>query len=217
MGHMLNRVGVSVVRSTLHARRMPCRSASRLATQTPVRASFGGIFSWQMAGLASGSALVLTFGALSSCDGAPPSKSGSDEEWMTTASGLQIQELSPGNGDPAKKGQTVFVHYTGYIMSPNGWEIFDSSRARNGPLEFPLGASMVISGWDEGVCGMKVGGRRMLVIPAVLAYGSSGRPPTIPPNSTLVFDVELVDLKAPVIKLNSNFFNSFWSGGELSK
>ena len=96
-----------------------------------------------MAGLASGSALVLTFGALSSCDGAPPSKSGSDEEWMTTASGLQIQELSPGNGDPAKKGQTVFVHYTGYIMSPNGWEIFDSSRARNEPLEFPLGARCV--------------------------------------------------------------------------
>ena len=88
--------------------------------------------------------------------------------------------------------RTVSVHYTGWLT--NG-EKFDSSRDRNQPFGFNLGAGQVIAGWDEGVAGMKVGGRRKLVIPADLGYGTAGAPPDIPPGATLVFDVELLDVR----------------------
>jgi FKBP-type peptidyl-prolyl cis-trans isomerase len=108
-----------------------------------------------------------------------------------TPSGLAYRDLKVGTGATATAGKTVSVHYTGWL--PNGTK-FDSSRDRNQPFEFALGAGQVIRGWDEGVAGMKVGGRRQLVIPPDLAYGPQGSDP-IPPNATLVFDVELLGVK----------------------
>jgi FKBP-type peptidyl-prolyl cis-trans isomerase len=107
-----------------------------------------------------------------------------------TASGLAYQDTKVGTGATAAAGQNVSVHYTGWL--PDGTK-FDSSRDRNQPFDFKLGAGQVIRGWDEGVAGMKVGGRRLLVIPPDLAYGPSGSGP-IPPNATLVFDVELLGI-----------------------
>jgi FKBP-type peptidyl-prolyl cis-trans isomerase len=104
---------------------------------------------------------------------------------------LQIEELQVGTGAEAKAGLEVAVHYTGTLT--NGSK-FDSSRDRGTPFEFQLGAGMVIKGWDQGVAGMKVGGRRKLTIPPELGYGAGGYPPVIPPNSTLVFDVELISV-----------------------
>lgn len=106
----------------------------------------------------------------------------------TTASGLQITDVVVGEGEEAKAGQTVSVNYRGTLQ--NGKE-FDSSYGR-GPFSFPLGAGRVIKGWDEGVAGMKVGGKRQLVIPPDLAYGSRGAGGVIPPDATLLFDVELL-------------------------
>ena len=100
--------------------------------------------------------------------------------------GLYVQELAPGAGSPAAKGDAISMHYTGWL--PDGKK-FDSSRDRGKPYGFVLGRGEVIRGWDEGVEGMMVGGRRKLVIPATLGYGEHGSGP-IPPNSTLVFDVE---------------------------
>ena len=109
-----------------------------------------------------------------------------------TPSGLRYQDVTEGQGKEAKAGNTVSVHYTGWL--PNG-EKFDSSRDRNQPFGFTRGAGQVIAGWDEGVAGMKVGGRRKLVIPPDLGYGTAGAPPDIPPGATLVFDVELLDVR----------------------
>jgi FKBP-type peptidyl-prolyl cis-trans isomerase FkpA len=109
-----------------------------------------------------------------------------------TPSGLRYQDLTQGDGKEATAGHTVSVHYTGWL--PNG-EKFDSSRDRNQPFEFTLGAGQVIAGWDEGVAGMKVGGKRKLLIPSDLAYGTAGAPPDIPPGATLVFEVELLGVR----------------------
>jgi peptidylprolyl isomerase len=114
-----------------------------------------------------------------------------DEGMTTSPSGLQYREDAVGEGREAKRGDTVSVHYTGTLQDGSK---FDSSRDRGQPLEFPLGAGHVIKGWDEGVAGMKIGGRRTLVIPPELGYGARGVGP-IPPNSTLVFDVELMGIR----------------------
>ncbi len=108
-----------------------------------------------------------------------------------TSSGLMITDISLGTGDEASAGQTVSVHYRGTLENGNE---FDSSYGR-GPFTFPLGAGRVIKGWDEGVAGMKVGGKRKLVIPPELGYGSRGAGQVIPPNATLIFEVELLSIK----------------------
>ncbi len=109
----------------------------------------------------------------------------------TTASGLVIEDVVVGEGDEACAGQRVSVHYTGWLT--NGSK-FDSSKDRNEPFEFALGARHVIAGWDEGVQGMKIGGTRKLTIPPELGYGARGAGGVIPPNATLVFEVELLGL-----------------------
>ena len=112
---------------------------------------------------------------------------------ITTPSGLQYEDIIPGTGAQAQKGNYVSVHYTGWLYE-NGQKgmKFDSSKDRGEPFEFPLGDGMVIQGWDEGVQGMKVGGTRLLLIPSDLGYGPYGAGGVIPPNATLLFEVELL-------------------------
>ncbi len=113
--------------------------------------------------------------------------------FTTTPSGLQYEDTVVGDGPEAKAGAPVRVHYTGWLYNDGQQGAkFDSSRDRNDPFEFPLGAGMVIKGWDEGVAGMKVGGQRTLLIPSSLGYGPRGAGGVIPPNATLKFDVELL-------------------------
>ena len=112
---------------------------------------------------------------------------------------LQKIEVKPGTGAEATPGKAVIVHYTGWLYDPAApqqrGKKFDSSRDRQVPFGFMLGAGKVIKGWDEGVAGMKVGGQRTLIIPADMAYGGQGAGGVIPPNATLIFDVELIDVK----------------------
>ena len=116
-----------------------------------------------------------------------------------TITSLIKTDVKVGTGKEAKAGQLVAVHYTGWLYEPNAknkqGKKFDSSRDRGTPFEFPLGAGRVIKGWDQGVAGMKVGGQRTLTIPAQLAYGPRGAGGIIPPGATLVFDVELIEIK----------------------
>jgi peptidylprolyl isomerase len=115
---------------------------------------------------------------------------------MTTASGLQITDSTVGTGKSPKTGQTCVMHYTGWLYE-NGQKgkKFDSSVDRNEPFEFPIGQKRVIGGWDEGVATMHVGGKRTLIIPPALGYGARGAGGVIPPNATLMFDVELLGVK----------------------
>ena len=112
----------------------------------------------------------------------------------TTPSGLEYEDTVTGDGAEATAGQNVTVHYTGWLRNDDGSRgaKFDSSKDRNDPFQFKLGAGHVIRGWDEGVQGMKVGGQRRLTIPASLGYGARGAGGVIPPNATLIFDVELL-------------------------
>ena len=115
---------------------------------------------------------------------------------VTTSSGLQMIDTQAGTGASPKQGQTAVVHYTGYLNdNGNKGKKFDSSVDRGQPFEFPIGQGRVIKGWDEGVASMKVGGKRTLIIPPALGYGAQGAGGVIPPNATLMFDVELLAVK----------------------
>ena len=124
---------------------------------------------------------------------APLHPSTVDGGGVTLPSGLKYWDLKVGTGKEAKKGSTVKVHYTGWLLEEG--TKFDSSLDRGQPFEFSLGAGQVIQGWDQGVAGMKVGGKRQLRIPPELGYGYRGQPPVIPGNAYLIFDVELLDVK----------------------
>jgi len=140
--------------------------------------------------------LFAIFGAAAGCGGeksAAPSTSSPmnvNGQPTTTPSGLQYWDIVVGTGPAATPGNVVKVHYTGFLTTG---EKFDSSRDRGEPFSFPLGGGQVIKGWDEGVAGMKVGGQRQLRIPPALGYGANGAGSAIPPNATLIFDVELLD------------------------
>jgi peptidylprolyl isomerase len=168
------------------------------AAKVVVRA-LGGAFSWitpphygwstlaGMSALRAISILAMTSLLLAACD------SGSDaaaceEGRVTTDSGLQYEETECGDGEEAGRGDVVNVRYTGTLE--NG-EVFDS-----GTYAFQVGGGEVIAGWDEGIAGMKVGGKRQLIIPPDLGYGPQGNPPVIPPNATLLFDVELLEIRS---------------------
>jgi FKBP-type peptidyl-prolyl cis-trans isomerase FkpA len=115
---------------------------------------------------------------------------------MTTPSGLKITDTKVGTGAEPKQGQTCVMHYTGWLYEGGAkGKKFDSSVDRGQPFEFPLGQHRVIAGWDEGVATMKVGGKRTLIIPPELGYGARGAGGVIPPNATLIFDVELLGVK----------------------
>jgi FKBP-type peptidyl-prolyl cis-trans isomerases 1 len=137
--------------------------------------------------------LCLSLSGLAAADtSAPLSSTTKVSKKMTTESGLIYEDTTVGTGATATAGQTVTVHYTGWLT--NGTK-FDSSKDRNQPFSFHLGAGEVIRGWDEGVAGMKVGGTRKLTIPPQLGYGARGAGGVIPPNATLVFEVELLGVK----------------------
>jgi FKBP-type peptidyl-prolyl cis-trans isomerase len=127
--------------------------------------------------------------AASKAEAIPPAPPTAKGETKTTASGVKYETLNEGTGPEARAGQNIKIHYTGTLQ--NGTK-FDSSRDRGQPFPVTIGIGQVIKGWDEAVPGMKVGERRRLTIPPAAAYGSQGRPPTIPPDSTLIFDVELM-------------------------
>lgn len=140
--------------------------------------------------------LVILLLGLSSCANQEPETQAEGEEQtmdpVTTASGLQYQDLTVGSGAVAKAGDTVSVHYTGWLEDGTK---FDSSLDRNQPFVFTLGTGGVIQGWDEGVAGMQEGGKRRLTIPPELAYGSRGAGGVIPPDATIIFEVELLDIQ----------------------
>jgi FKBP-type peptidyl-prolyl cis-trans isomerase FkpA len=142
---------------------------------------------WLPVVVAAGVGVLLLVGSAQS-----PGDEKKDGKVITTKSGLKYEDLKVGEGKEAKKGDTVEVHYTGWLKDGKK---FDSSRDRNEPFSFKLGAGRVIKGWDEGVAGMKVGGKRKLIIPPELAYGKKGAGNVIPPDAELTFEVELLDVK----------------------
>jgi FKBP-type peptidyl-prolyl cis-trans isomerase len=131
---------------------------------------------------------ILGFNFLYGKKSPPPAENNS----METKSNVSAETLIPGQGEGAKEGDTVVVHYTGTFQDGTK---FDSSLDRGTPFSFTLGAGQVIAGWDQGLLGMKVGEKRKLTIPPDLAYGSNGVPGAIPPNATLFFEVELLEIK----------------------
>jgi peptidylprolyl isomerase len=141
-------------------------------------------------------AMALVLAAVMSIAAAAPASAQTTGKTMTTPSGLQIIDTKEGTGPSPKPGQTCVMHYTGWLYE-NGQKgkKFDSSVDRNEPFEFPIGQHRVIAGWDEGVATMKVGGKRTLIIPPALGYGARGAGGVIPPNATLMFDVELLAVK----------------------
>jgi peptidylprolyl isomerase len=151
---------------------------------------------FQRAGAAMAFALGAALLSFASDASRSPAMAQAAGKIMTTASGLKIEDSQVGTGATPTRGQTCVMHYTGWLYE-NGvkGKKFDSSVDRNEPFEFPIGVQRVIKGWDEGVSTMKVGGKRTLIIPPELGYGARGAGGVIPPNATLIFDVELLDVK----------------------
>jgi peptidylprolyl isomerase len=154
-----------------------------------------------MAGLLSTAFAAALFAAPALADDpkptpAPEAAKKSESKMTKTPSGLQYEDTKVGTGATPQKGQTCVMHYTGWLWE-NGakGKKFDSSVDRGTPFSFPLGQGRVIKGWDEGVATMKVGGQRILIIPPDLGYGSRGAGNAIPPNATLMFEVELLEVK----------------------
>jgi FKBP-type peptidyl-prolyl cis-trans isomerase len=143
--------------------------------------------SGQQAGTASTQSTTTSTGAV-----ATPAPAGEESKLHKLANGLQYEDLAVGSGKMAEPGMNVSVHYTGWLTDGTK---FDSSVDRQQPFKFQLGAGQVIRGWDEGVKGMRIGGKRKLTIPPDLGYGARGAGGVIPPNATLVFDVELLDVQ----------------------
>lgn len=148
------------------------------------------------AGALAAFALITGLSALVAAGSFTPASAQAIGKTMTTSSGLKITDTKVGTGATPKPGQTCVMHYTGwlYVDGVKG-EKFDSSVDRNEPFEFPIGKGRVIRGWDEGVATMRVGGKRTLIIPPALGYGARGAGGVIPPNATLMFDVELLAVK----------------------
>ena len=140
--------------------------------------------------------LIATFAAIVGLATAAPALAQTAGKTMTTSSGLKFTDTKAGTGASPKTGQICVMHYTGWLYE-NGakGKKFDSSVDRGQPFEFPIGTHHVIAGWDEGVATMKVGGKRTLIIPPELGYGARGAGGVIPPNATLIFDVELLGVK----------------------
>ena len=157
-----------------------CKSGKSSSTENTATTSTSG----SMSAASPAATAAPTQGAPSATGAAP----------VTTASGLKIEDLVVGTGATAEKGKSVTVHYTGWLDDKDHTK-FDSSLDRGQPFPFTLGQGMVIRGWDEGVAGMKVGGKRRLTIPPSLGYGAQGAGGVIPPNATLIFEVELLDVK----------------------
>jgi FKBP-type peptidyl-prolyl cis-trans isomerase len=172
---------VAVLLVNLGCRQSESKSSSSASgeTQTSTSISGSGPGSGASATGATGSGMSAT----AKSDAAPVGPV------VTTASGLQYQDIVVGTGAEATSGSTVSVHYTGWLT--DGTQ-FDTSRDRGQPIQFQIGTQYIIQGWNEGVAGMKVGGKRKLTIPPSLGYGEGGRPPVIPPNATLKFDIELL-------------------------
>jgi peptidylprolyl isomerase len=152
------------------------------------------MFGFQLRGALA--ALALAALALASAVLPTPAAAQTEGSTVTTPSGLQITDTQVGSGAQPQKGQTCVMHYTGWLYD-NGTkgQKFDSSLDRGQPFEFQIGQGQVIEGWDEGVATMKVGGKRTLIIPPALGYGARGAGGVIPPNATLMFDVELLGVK----------------------
>lgn len=142
---------------------------------------------------------TIVLSAYTHADNVAPTTSAPESakvERIKTASGLQYEDTKVGSGDVARSGFLATVHYTGWLKSRDGstGRKFDSSRDGDQPFTFRLGSGQVIQGWDEGVQGMRIGGIRKLIVPSYLGYGSRGAPPSIPPNATLIFEIELLAL-----------------------
>jgi peptidylprolyl isomerase len=148
------------------------------------------------ASVAAALAIVVAFAGTCAVVLSPSAMAQTGAKTMTTPSGLQITDTKVGTGPEAQPGRTCVMHYTGWLYKDGAkGDKFDSSVDRGEPFEFGLGMRQVIRGWDEGVAGMKVGGKRTLVIPPELGYGARGAGGVIPPNATLIFDVELLGVK----------------------
>jgi FKBP-type peptidyl-prolyl cis-trans isomerase FkpA len=141
-------------------------------------------------------AAMITLAAATGGRADDPGQTEKEKKMTKTESGLQYRDIKEGTGEKPKKGQTCVMHYTGWLWE-NGakGKKFDSSVDRGEPFDFPIGTGRVIKGWDEGVLSMKVGGKRELLIPPDLGYGSRGAGRVIPPNATLLFEVELLKIQ----------------------
>jgi len=161
-------------------------------TETIIRSRIASTRWRLVAALATTIALVAATGGRAD----DPGQTEKEKKMTKTESGLQYRDIKEGTGEKPKKGQTCVMHYTGWLWE-NGakGKKFDSSVDRGEPFDFPIGTGRVIKGWDEGVLSMKVGGKRELLIPPNLGYGSRGAGRVVPPNATLLFEVELLKIQ----------------------